>query len=305
MTRLPGLMLGLLLAGAAPAEAPEAPKPVTLDAATIHRLGIATAPAHQTTSAHVVTGFARVLDPGPLAQLDSDIAAAAPAASASTAEATRSQALFAADATVSRKVAETAASQARADSAKLALLRRRLNLEWGPTIAALSDARRGALVTALASGRAALVRIDSAGGTGQAGLRSVTLDLGELGSATGTILGPARMADPRLQSPGLIARVSGSQAQLLSAGLTVPVRMAGSARASVFVPASAALRVGGATWVYVQATGGRFDRRRLGGTSAAPGGLNALQGLRDGERIVVSGASALYAAEQGGGHEED
>ena len=47
---------------------------------------------------------------------------AAAAAQASNAEAARTKALAAADATVARKVAEAAAAQARADSAKLTLL---------------------------------------------------------------------------------------------------------------------------------------------------------------------------------------
>src|SRR5438094_818268 len=83
--------------GAAPAEL------LKMDAATQARLGVATAllqPAHR---AAAITGFARALDPGPLAQLDSDIAAAVAALTASQAEATRAAALNAADQTVSKQ----------------------------------------------------------------------------------------------------------------------------------------------------------------------------------------------------------
>jgi hypothetical protein len=132
----------------------------------------------------------------PLAQLDSDIAAARPTAAASAAEAARSQALFAADATVSRKVAQAAAQQAGGDSARLSLLLRRLGLEWGPAITRLSDRQRGALVTSLSSGQSALVRIDSANGAGQAGLHTALLDLGGLGTASAT--SSARPAPPIL-----------------------------------------------------------------------------------------------------------
>ena len=299
------MLMAAALAGPLLAAAPDTPKPVALDAATVRRLAIATTPARAMTQGAIATGYARVLDPIPLAQLDSDIAIAASAASASAAEAARSRALFAADVTVSRKVAEAATMQARGDTARLVLLRRRLGLEWGPAIGRLGDARRSALVGALAAGRAALVRIDSAGGAGQAGLRLVTLDLGDLGAVTATILGPARAADPRLQSPGLIARVSGAKAGLLSTGLSVPAKIGGTARTGVAIPAAAVLRVSGGTWAYVQTKPGIFVRRPLGGLMPAPAGLFAATGVRPGEAVVTRGAATLYAAEQGGGPAEE
>lgn len=299
----PAFWVGLLAAACPLAARAEAPKPVTLDGATLRRLSVTTAPARAVTQSSVIAGFARVLDPIPLAQLDADIAAARPTAAASAAEAARSEALFAQDATVSRKVAQAAAMQAGGDSARLSLLLRRLGLEWGPAISRLSDARRGALVAALSSGRSALVRIDSANGVGQAGLRTVQLDLGEMGSTTATILGPARAADPRLQSPGLIAQVSGPKATLLSTGLSVTAKLSGAARPSIFVPNAAILRVDGASWVYRRIGAQAFARTRLIGPVATAGGLLA-GGLRAGDPIVMNGAAALYAAERGGGPAE-
>jgi hypothetical protein len=43
----------------------------------------------------------------------------------------------------------------------------------------------------------------------------------------------------------------------------------------------------------------------LGGLVAGASGLVATSGLRAGDHVVVRGASKLYAAEQGGGPEED
>jgi len=295
------LIPAALIASAAIAQPP---RPVTIDAATMRRLGVVTAPARATAHTSAVSGFARVLDPIPLAQLDSDIAAAAATATASAAEATRAEALFAKDATVSRKAAQAARAQAQGDAARLALLRRRLGFEWGPAILRLSDAQRGALVQALATGHAALLRIDSAGGEGQAGLRTVTIDLGELGTVVATIIGPARAADPRLQSPGLIARASGAKASLLSTGLTVPANIHAVARSGTFVPATAILRIDGASWAYVMIRPGTFTRRKLEGALPTTGGLFATGGIRAGEAIVTGGGSALYAAEHGSGPAE-
>ena len=157
-----GWVVGLVLLSTSVLAAPDGL--LKMDAATQSRLGVTTVTLQAARRAAALTGFARALDAGPLAQLDSDIATAVAALSASQAEAVRSRHLRDADHTVSDQVAEAAASQAQQDAAKLQLLRRRVGLEWSPALAALSDARRGKLVADIAAGRAALVRIDAAQG---------------------------------------------------------------------------------------------------------------------------------------------
>jgi len=302
MKRVFSAILLPLLAAAANA-AP--PKPVQLRAEVVRRLGIVVATAQPATARTSAPGFARVLDPVPLAQLQADLAAAETAAAATAAEAKRTQALYADDATMSRRAAEAARAQASADASKLALLRQRLALEWGPALSRLSSAQRGRLIAALASGSAALVRVDAPNGAGLQGLRSAELDLGPAGTATALVLGPARIGDVGLRSPGVIARVSGPNVSYLSSGLTVPARIPGAGGGAGFlVPATAVLRVDGGSWVYVRERGG-FIRRRLGGLAAGAAGLVATSGLQAGDQLVARGASKLYAAEQGGGPEED
>ncbi|MDO8912159.1 MAG: hypothetical protein Q7V13_09930 [Phenylobacterium sp.] len=290
--RLPTLAaVAMLLATPAVAASVEA------DAKLQKRLGVTVQAVAAARHAGATTGFARVLDPGPLAQLDADLLAAAAAAQASNAEAARTRALAAADATVARKVAEAAAAQARADSAKLTLLRRRLGLEWGPVFMAMSDARRAALISNLATGRAALVRLDA--GVPLAGVRWATLDLGGGSRAMVQVIGAARTGDPRFPSSGLIGLVSGPGAQSLGAGLSLPVSLAsGSGGQGVVVPRSALIRTGGGTFVYVRKDATHFERRALTGTAAEPEGLFVGGGLKAGEVVAVTGAAALYAAEQ-------
>jgi hypothetical protein len=290
------LVLAVGLALASPAIA--APAIVLkLDAATQQRLGVVTARLAARQRAASVSGFARVLDPVPLATLDSDIAAAAAALAASQAEATRSRALNAADQTVSKKVAEAAAAQARADAAKLQLLRRRVGLEWGPGLATLSDAQRGRLVADMAAGRAALVRIDATAGVNPA-RGSATLDLGPSGRAIATILGPTRSGDPRLQSTGLLGLVRGPAALQLGAGTVAPATIAaGAATSGVVIPRAALLRTAGQTYAYVRRDAGSFERRTVVGGQADPAGLFVVGGFRAGEQVVVTGASQLFAAE--------
>jgi hypothetical protein len=291
---------------AAPAlAAPAAPAGLLkMDAATQARLGVVTAPLlsayHNTTT----SGFARVLDPGPLAQLDSDIEAAAAAAAASQAEAARTRSL-AADQTVSKQAAEAAAAQARTDAAKLSLLRRRVGLEWSPVLAKYSDTRRRRLVADIAAGRAALVRIDSAAGLSQ--LRgSAIIDLGEGGSVSAQILGPARTGDPRLQSTGLIGVVTGPQAEQMGAGTVAPASIAfGAGQSGVVIPRAALLRAGGQTFVYVRRDATDFERRVVADGAPDPDGLFVATGFKPGEAVVTTGAAQLLAAQNKPAGKED
>ncbi len=284
----------LLLAGPALADTSDA---VKVDAATQRKIGVVTEPlAAANRSGAMTDGFARVLDPGPLAALDADIAAAAAASSASSAEAARTKSLFAADATVSAKTTEAAVAQARADSIKLTLLRRRLGLEWGPGLTRLSDEARSRLVGALAAGQTALLRVDAA--QMPHGVRSVTLDLGLASLVKATVLGPARTSDTRLQSTGLIVQVDGRGAAKLGAGLSVPVRIsAGAAASGVMLPRSALLRVKGHTVVYVRKDAETFEQRRAENGASDPAGLFVASGFRPGEAVAVKGGMALYAAQ--------
>ena len=238
------------------------------------------------------------MDIGPLAQLDADIQSAEAAAGASAAEAARARALNGADQAVSTKVFEAAQAQARADAAKLALLRRRIALEWGAGVARLTAAQRGALIADVAAGRAAIVRIDTASGRGLASLRGMTLDLGELGSVRATVLGPARAADPKLLSPGVIAKASGANVGVLGAGLSIPVTLtvSGPVR-GVIAPRAALLRSGGKTWVYVRTAGESFQRMPVEGGRLDAAGLFVPAGFRPGQQVVTTGAAALFAAE--------
>ena len=287
----PFVILGLLLAG--PGWAVAAPA-VQMSAATQKRIGVETAPLAVARRRATVSGFARVVDPTPLAVLDSDLAGAEAAAQASRAEAARTKGLAAADATVSLRVAQAAQAQAGADNARVTLLRRRIGLEWGPVFA--RDAGRSRLIAELVAGRAALVRIDAP--TNVAGARSAEMRLGGGDTVNIAILGPARTADPRVQTGGLIGVVRGAVAAELGVGMSAPVTLSGGATAlGVVVPRGALIRTDGQTFAYVRRDATHFERRALVAPSSQPDGLFSAGGFSAGEAVVVSGASALLAAE--------
>ncbi|KQZ28352.1 efflux RND transporter periplasmic adaptor subunit [Caulobacter sp. Root1472] len=287
------LALFALIAGVSWAGVVQATE-IQVDAATQKRLGVTTAPLAAARRQAVATGFARVLDPVPLATLDGDLVTAATAAAASRAEAARTKTLAAADATVSLKVAQAAQAQASADLAKLVLLRRRVGLEWGPAFT--NDASRSRLIAELVEGRTVLVRIDAPTGTGGAHGARMQLSGGE--TVDIAILGVARTADPRVQTGGLIGVVRGPVAARLGVGMSAPVTLAGAAGgAGVLVPRSALIRTAGQTFAYVRKDATHFERRALVAPTSQPEGLFSASGFAPGEPVVVSGASALLAAE--------
>ena len=295
---LTALALALALAlAAAPALAAPA---VAASPQMQHRLGIQTLTLKAQRRSAEVNAFAKVLDPGPLAALESDLDTAIAASDASAAEARRARALSPGNAAMSAKDAEAAISQARQDVTKVAFLRRRVGLEWGPGLQRLSDARRQALVQALSRGKAALVQVDTPGSQGQAGARTVEIDIGS-GSVRAPVLGPSRTAEGRLQSSGLIALVTGPQAILFSVGLTQSARIdQASSQLGVLLPRAALIRHQGSDWAYVQTAPSRFERRLAQDPVPEKDGDFVAQGFRPGEVVAVGGAAALFAAEQGG-----
>ncbi len=274
--------------------------PLSIPVATQQRLHLTTASVLTVQQSLSVMGYAKVLDPMPLASLDADLTSAVAVAEASRAEAARAKSLNANGSAMSLRAAEAAQAQARVDAARVTLFRRQLALQWGP-IGSLTDEHRSALIYLLTTGRAALVRIDSAGAAGQGMLRSADVAFEGVGTVHVTILGSARTADTRMGSPGLIGKVTGPLAAQLAAGLTAPVSLSvPNTGSGIVIPRAALLRTAGQTWVYVKLSPTRFERRVVLVGSAIGTGLIARKGVVSGETVVVQGASMLLSAETAG-----
>ena len=271
---------------------------VTLDAALQSRLGVRTTTLKGERRANQIDAFAKVLDPGPLAQLETDLDGAQASATASAAEAKRTASLNKSGSTVAAKDAEAAEAQARNNAAHVLILRQRIGLEWGPGMQKLPDARRRALIKALSDGQAALVHIDTPNNEGQAQARSVEIDIGD-GQAHGELMGAARAAEPRLQSSGLIAVVRGKSAILLSVGLIQSAHINTAASApGVVIPRTAVIRFSGSDWAYVRRGAEAFERRRLDSPAPAENGLFVAKGFSPGDQVVAQGAAELFGVEQ-------
>lgn len=273
---------------------------ILVDGPAQARMGLTTQTLAAGRQAAQIDAFAKVLDPVPLAQLEADLMAAEAAASASKAQAQRVRALFAAGAGLALKDVESADAQAAGDASRLDLLRRRVGLEWGPGVARLSPSRRASLLRDLAAGNAALVHVDTPSNEGQAGARTVDIEVGAGDQALhGIVLGPARAAEPRLQSSGLIVEVRGKSAVLLSVGLTQSAHInSASAVTGVVIPRSAVIRFQGSDWAYVRLGPNGFERRLIQDPAPQDKGLFVSAGFHPGDQVVDRGAAELFAVEQ-------
>jgi hypothetical protein len=291
-------LLGVALALSAwPALSQRSDATVTLSAEAQRRLGIATASLVSVRHSREIDAFAMVLDPASLIQSENDLATAEVAAAASRAEAARALALHQSGNSISAKDQEAAQAQAKSDALKIALVRQQIALQWGPGVARLAPARRRALVAALVRGSAALVHVDTHNNEGQLGARRVKIDVGG-DSVEGIVIGPARAAEPRLQSSGLIVEVTGHDAILLAVGLTQSAHIEqASAESGVIIPRSAVIRFQGADWAYVRSAPSSFRRRLIQDPAIEAGGLFVSSGFSAGDQIVTAGATSLFAAE--------
>ncbi|HEY6870742.1 MAG TPA: efflux RND transporter periplasmic adaptor subunit [Novosphingobium sp.] len=244
-----------------------------------------------------ITGFARAVDPAPLAGIAADIATAEAASATSAREVARLTALVQGDAGASQRELEAAKAQAVADRAKLTQACQRPGLEFGAGLDRLGCHAIGELARAAATGQAALLRIDVPGQVLTAG-QSVTVDLAP-GSARLTLLGPASAGDSQLQTAGMLALLRGPTAARAGAGrvlqATVP---GGQIRVGVLIPREAIVRVDGGLFVWRPRGQDRFERVAIPGAVATEHGWVAPVGtLRPGEPVVVSGAGTLLGLE--------
>lgn len=288
-------------AATAESDAGTRPKAVTVDAAAQGRFGVAVATLKGVATPNRVATTARVLDPGPLVQLDGELAAAAATFTASRAEALRTRKLFEEDRTASKRAVEAATAQEQADLERVNAARRQLALEWGGGLADLPAHRRAELLDELTHGQAELVRVEIPAGVPVPAARSIIGIRGNPDEVlSGSTLGTLPTVDARLQTLGVLVELKGNTAklpigQMLSA--EVPASAGPGDATGVVLPRSALLRRDARVWVYVQTAPTTFQRREVRDYQPVLDGWFVSSGLGPGERVVVTGAAALLGIE--------
>jgi len=284
--------------GATAAE--EGPKPIMIAAAEQLRLGVALAALKAAKAPLATATTARVLDPAPLLQLDGELTAASASLAASRAEAERVRKLFAEDRTASARALETARAQAQADLERVNSAQRRLALEWGDGVASLSPQRRGALLNDLAHVRAELIRVEMPANTPVPGRGSIIEVRGNAGAPVlrAAVLGVLPVADPRLQTRGVLSQLRGAEANLpIGQMLAAQLPAEDQSATGVVLPRAALLRKGSQVWAYVQTSPTSFLRKEVTEYRPLESGWFVAKGFAPGERVVTDGAAALLALE--------
>ena len=183
------------------------------------------------------------------------------------------------------------------DRVQLAAAQSHLLAGWGPALskrAGLAD-----LVSSLASGNAALIRIDLlSGDSAMTAPKSsrVSAASGEPAWRDVELLGPATSSDP--QSGGAAFLALWRTAPLLpGTPLRVLITGPGSPQKVLVVPAGAIVRHQGGTFVYVKSSEHGFERRMVTLGTSLPSGVVVTDGLAETDTFVVTGAQQMLATE--------
>ncbi len=157
---------------------------------------------------------------------------------------------------------------------------------------------------ALVVGQMALVRLDVPAGeplkAAPAGVHLISpSDTGAVIPAQ--LLGPAGGTDAQLQGQGFLLLVPAEAARLTPGTLiTGFLRLPGEVEHGVTVPRSAIVRHEGEAFIYLATKEGEFTRKEIELEHATPGGWFVHEGLKAGEKIVVTGAQQLLSEESKG-----
>jgi hypothetical protein len=283
---------------------------LTLSAEDVQNAGIECAALKPAPADETVLGFATVLDPTPLAALNSQYADADALVKSATAKALisqaalqRAQVLYKDQQNISAAQLQSAQSNFAADQAALTAARARLSSVAGTTRQAWGDvlgaalASHAPLVGDLIARRNYLLQvtlppdvvIDAPPETAIATLYGgINVPLRYVSLATA--------ANPKLQGISYLY-IAAARDDLLP-GLNLDVSMAAkTARKGLIVPNSAVIWLEGQAWVYVRSDSKTFIRREISpDRPAADDGYIVTDMPRDAE-VVVHGAQMLLSEE--------
>ncbi len=265
------------------------------------RIGLETETVNAVSQSQEATAYGVVLDPGPLAALDAELASTRAAVAASRAEYERARLLHSEQQNVSLKDFETARAKFQGDQAQFNLLNHRLADEWGTKISAMAPAERARLINALTKRLAGIIRLSlppaRSLSQGPQEARIAVLGYETQRLVTRTIWS-APTADSHLQGQSLLLKVE-AQGFPLRPGTAVTghLESPGTATPVIVVPEAAVVRTGDRAWAYLQIAPTRFERRQLEVTMPAARGWFVTSGFAAGDHIVVTGAQALLSEE--------
>ena len=298
----------LLLAACSRNTAPTAAEPreaeagaeehgLTLDKEQREKIGLATAPAPESTFLAELPGYGVVLGHEAIATASAEVATAQAAVRQSRAALARVQGLAGTAGALPAETGETAERQAAADAAALTLAERRLTALLGQGAPVNADG--AATLAELATGQVKLVRATFPLGTllteRPKRLRLARLDAsGGARNWTGTVIwdAPADTAVPGRSFFTLLRASDIGEGERLQVWASTGATVKGAT-----VPASAVVQSNSAYWCYIEEPEGSFTRTEVDISRPVTGGYFVSEGVAAGDTVVTAGAGLLLARE--------
>lgn len=282
---------------------------VHLNRKTQARLGIREAPLKAARERKRMALPAVVLPVAKLASLDSAYDAAGArlqkaeiTAKVSHQEYQRLKKLYREQQNVSEKAVQAAAGVYSGDQVDVRLARQDFSLaaaavrqSWGEAITEWLAHNTGRLRSVLRRDDV-LVEMTLPPGASYKAPPSVEFKLPLGGRNFARLVSPVPQLDPRVQGVGYLY-ITRSRSGL-APGLDLVAHFGvGPLASGVIVPASAVVWLNGDAWAYVAEGPGRFVRRRVATSNAAPGGWFVTQGFQPGGSVVTQDAQQILAVE--------
>lgn len=278
---------------------------INMDDETQGNMGLLVAKPAAAKISPEIKGYGRVLDPGPLAALMTEIASARAAGLASSNELVRVKTL-APQGNASERALQAAETAAVRDQLALQSARDRLNLAWSRKLAEQFES--SGLLPSIVSQEAVLARIDTPVGdtpkTAPTGARIANL-AGDLTEAE--FLGVAPAVDPQTLGRGFLFLIrTNSHGFAPGEALTAYLTVAGEPADGVLIPRDAVIRTEGAAWVYVlNSASDSFTRIQVALDHPVEAGWLVEKGVAASDYVVVAGAQTLLSEELKGALKAD
>lgn len=157
------------------------------------------------------------------------------------------------------------------------------------------------LVTTLATGQIALVRLDVPAGESikEPPIGATLISPSDAGAVIPVqLLGPAGFTDAQTQGQGFLVLTKPDGPRLTPGTLVIgSIQLAGEKESGVTVPRAAIVRHEGEAFIYVETKAGEFTKKEIELEHATASGWFIHAGLKPGDKVVVTGAQQLLSDE--------
>lgn len=282
---------------------------VTLATATQAQSGIRTEPLSITNDRAEMAAYGTVLDLQPLldlraryalAQADADVAQATLAASRQEYE--RSRLLYQDNQNVSLKTYQAVqaaylSDQAKSEAARLNAqnIQAVMRQQFGTTLMRWALDEHSPEFARLLNRQDVLLRVTLPLDRGFVAPAQIQIDANDKRRLPAYLVSRSPQSDPAIQGNAFIYRIAAPLA--VGANITAYLPTAKQTTQGALVPAGAIVWYGGQPWAYVQISTDRFGRYSVAQQAPMQGGFFVTEGLKPGQRVVVSGAQLLLSEE--------